>query len=65
MLKKLSLAVTVVLLAFTSVSVIVIGTPAAVPEASPTLVRMSLRTMPLKVSTFDVLPEDWFEPSPG
>ena len=49
----------------TSVSVTVSGTPGAVTEALPTLVQMSLRTMPLKVSTLDVLPEDTLEPSPG
>ena len=36
------------------------GTPVAVPLASPKLVRMSLRTIPLSVSTFGP-----FVPSPG
>ena len=38
----------------------VVGTPLAVPDASPKLVVMSLRTTPLSVSTFGPL-----EPSPG
>src|ERR1700754_2617798 len=38
----------------------VIGTPSAFPVAPPKLERMSLRTIPLLVSTFGPL-----EPSPG
>ena len=41
-------------------SAIARGTPAAVPEADPKLEVMSLRTMPLSVSTFTPL-----EPSAG
>ena len=41
-------------------SSIVSGTPSAVPDEPPKLDRMSLRTMPLSVSTFGP-----FEPSPG
>jgi len=37
-----------------------VGRPAAVPVASPKLERMSLRTIPLSVSTFGP-----FVPSPG
>jgi hypothetical protein len=40
--------------------VIVSGTPEATPEAVPKLLVISLRTMPLSVSTFTP-----FEPSPG
>jgi hypothetical protein len=36
------------------------GTPVATPDAPPTLVVMSLRTMPLMLSAFTS-----FEPSPG
>ena len=36
------------------------GTPVATPDALPTLVVMSLRTMPLMLSAFTP-----FEPSPG
>ena len=39
---------------------IVIGTPSATPDAEPKLEVMSLRTMPLSVSTLTPL-----EPSPG
>src|SRR3954447_4332668 len=44
----------------TTVSVTVVGTPSATPEAEPNLLVMSLRTMPLSVRTFTPL-----EPSPG
>ena len=44
----------------TTVSSTVSGTPSATPLASPKLERMSLRTMPLSVSTLTP-----FEPSPG
>ncbi len=43
-----------------TVSVIVVGTPCAVVVDEPKLDRMSLRTIPLAVSTFTP-----FEPSPG
>ena len=43
-----------------TVRVTVAGTPSAMPLAEPKLDRMSLRTMPLSVSTFTP-----FEPSPG
>ncbi|WP_365712012.1 hypothetical protein [Piscinibacter sp.] len=50
---------------FTSVSVTVIGTPAAVPLAPATLVRMSLRTMPDSVSALTMPLLLVLVPSPG
>ena len=43
-----------------TVRLIVSGTPWAAPEAVPKLLVMSLRTIPLSVSTFTP-----FDPSPG
>ena len=41
------------------------GTPAAVPDIEPKLVRMSLRTMPLWVRTLTTLPPIVLVPSAG
>ena len=48
------------MLAETIVSVSVSGTPSAVPDSPPKLLRMSLRTTPLVASTLGPL-----DPSPG
>jgi hypothetical protein len=50
---------------FTTFRVSVSGTPGAAVVELPKLLRMSLRTTPLSVSTFDTTPLTVFEPSLG